>query len=194
MNKLLLPLICFFLFGCSSLLNRACDEAAKTEVFPEQGTIASIDISFDITIGGAKESFNEKAECEYQGGFCPGGEWYEVWYGDQSISHEINLLNGEQLTVWPHSFCTNLHEFKKKCAAGDCNPTDHFKLKLQLSEKRKNERIEECNTKNPDRVTSDAEEFVGCGLPGIVLVTFKKLERYGYKIENPKITVRNAGL
>jgi len=180
--------------GCSSLLHRACDEAAKAEAFPEQGTMATIDISFDILVGGTKESFTGKAECEYQGGFCPAGEWYEIWYGDQSILHEIKLLNGEQLTVWPHSFCTNLHEFKKKCASGNCNPTDHFKFKLQLSEERKNERIKECNSNNPDGLTNDAEDFVRCGMPGVDLVTFKKLEQYGYKIENPKITVRNAGL
>ncbi|WP_095497306.1 hypothetical protein [Paraferrimonas haliotis] len=194
MKSRLIFLLCFFIAGCSSPVKRACDESAKKEVFPNNGDIASIQISFDLTVGKEKVSFSEIARCEYKGRMCPAGDWWEVWHGDQSISYEINLLNDESLTIWPHSFCINLNQYKKKCSSGECNPNEHFKFKLNLSKERKEQRIRECNVNNPDRVTNDAEEFVRCGVPSVDLVTFKRLEEYGYKVENPIIKISNAGL
>ncbi len=195
MKPILSCAMCISMLGCSQLvLNQACDDAAELKHFPNPNAIAHIDVSFDILVLGETKTFSERAVCEYQGSMCPAGEWYEVWYGDRSASYEIDLTNGEKLTIWPHSLCIDLNEFREKCLVGQCNPEEQFEFRLVLSDERKVARERECESNNPDGTTDNIEEFVKCAMPGVDLVTFGELEKYGYEVENAKTVVAYVGI
>lgn len=186
------------LAGCISAqqraLNDACDEAKEERVFPENGAVAEIHVRFDLGKGQERISVNEVAVCNYQGSFCPAGEWYDVWHGNQQARREVSLENDRTLTIWHHGLCMNLRAYSKLCVQGDCDALSHFKFRLQLNPEETERRKNECSKRNPSGVTSDPDEFVRCGIPSVDLVTLEKLEAYGYAVTNQMIKVTDDGL
>jgi len=146
----------------------ACSSSEKEQTFPEEGAKKNIDLSFKIRDSEEVIGFSGRAVCEYKGSICGGGTWFEIWHGDQSISHTISFSNGDELIFWPHGFCITLNEFREKCAAGSCEEADHFKLLLMFAEKRNDQ----------DRA----------------LVTATDINRYGHKVESFNIKVADESL
>jgi len=159
----------------------------------EPGHIALIEVGFDISLAGELMQFRETAECEYQGWFCPGGDLREVWYGDQSITHSLQISDSEVLDFWPHSFCIYLDEFKKECQNADCDAAEFFEFRLNLSDERTAQRQSECDTRAGEP-TNSVDDFVKCAVPNVDSVTFQDLRAYGYEVQNQFIEIRDSGL
>lgn len=183
---LLIPIIasCQALTATTSVMagSVACKSSEKEQSFPPEGAVKKIDLSFTITDTAKDISFFKTAVCEYQGSICGGGAWFEVWYGDQSISHKIPLPRGDELIFRPHSFCISLDEYRKKCNSGNCNPNEHFTLLLIFSEKR-----------DPDTIVQEGDWTKG-KLQDRVLVKAGDLPSYGYEVKHFNIEVENESL
>ncbi|MDN4504345.1 hypothetical protein QX776_18190 [Alteromonadaceae bacterium BrNp21-10] len=191
-------LVLIALTGCVSLqqqaLNNTCENSKNLRVFPKENSVSMIQVQFQIGTGKDQINVNETAMCDYQGSFCPAGDWYEVWYGDKEMKREIALSDNRTLTIWHHGLCINIDDYKKQCAQGNCGPTEYFEFRLQLNPDETNERKQKCAERNTDGVTNDSDEFVRCAIPNVDLVTLKELEGYGYMVNNEAIQVVNDGL
>jgi hypothetical protein len=185
MRNILVILLTLIVSGCQALTattsviagSVACSSSEKEQSFPPEGSVKEIDLSFTITDTAKDISFSETAICEYQGSMCGGGAWFEVWYGDQSLSHEIPLPSGDELIFRPHSFCTSLDEYRKKCNSGSCDPNEHFTLLLMFSEKRKS------------GIVVEGDEWAKGKLQDRALVKASDLPKYGYEVKHFNIEV-----
>lgn len=185
------------LAGCVSpqqlALNDACDTSKEARTFPEKKSIAEITVRFDIELGKDQIRVNETVKCDYQGSFCPAGDWYDIWYGNQEIKRELSLPNEQAITIWHHGLCIELGDYKKQCLLGNCNPIDHFKFRLQLNSEETNRRKEECSKRDSGGVMNDIDQFLRCSFPEVELVTLEELKKYGYEINNKAIKVNKGG-
>jgi hypothetical protein len=190
MRNILILLLVPILVSCQALTattsviagSAACNSSEKEQSFPQEGAIKKISLSFTISGKTKDVSFSETAVCEYQGSICGGGAWFEVWYGDQSISHSIPLPLGDELVFWPHSFCTTLDEYSKQCKSGNCEPTDTFKMRLMFSESRK------ANT------VVEGQDWTKGKLQDRALVKSSDLSNYGYEVKHFSIEVADESL
>lgn len=198
MKNIVVILTLIALTGCISpqqrALNNACDSSKNSAGFPKENSVAKIHVQFQVGAGQDLVDVNETVICDYQGSFCPAGDWYEVWYGNKELKREIKLSNERTLDIWHHGLCIKLDDYKKKCAEGNCNPTEYFEFRLLLNSKDTNQRKLKCAELNDGGITNDPDEFVRCGIPNVDLVTLKKLKQYGYTINNEVIEVINDGL
>lgn len=198
MKNIAVILALIALAGCVSLqqtvLNNACENSKSSRVFPEENSVAKIHVQFQIDTGVDEIGVNETAICDYQGSFCPAGEWYDVWYGNKEIVREIALSGERVLTIWHHGLCTGLDDYKKQCAQGVCDPTEYFEFRLLLNPDDTKQRKLECSNRSTGGVTNDPDEFVRCGIPNVDLVTLEKLKNYGYEINSESIGIVNDGL
>jgi hypothetical protein len=198
MKNIVVILALFALTGCVSpqqqALNNACESSKNSRVFPEENSVAKIHVQFQIGAGKDRINVNETAVCDYQGSFCPAGDWYEVWYGNKEMKREIALSDDRTLSIWHHGLCINLDAYKKQCAQDGCGATDYFKFRLVLNPEETNQRKLKCAKRNTSGVTNDTDEFVRCGIPNVDLVTLEKLKHYGYMVNGESIEVINDGL
>jgi len=198
MKNILIILALFALTCCVSpqqqALNNACESSQKSRVFPEENSVTKIHVQFQIGTGKDQIDVNETAVCDYQGSFCPAGEWYEVWYGDKEMKREIPLSDDRTLSIWHHGLCINLDEYNKQCAGDGCGPADYFKFRLQLNVEETSLRKLKCAERNTGGVTNAPDEFVRCGIPNVDLVTLEELKQYGYLVNDEIIEVINGGL
>ncbi|XQF91533.1 hypothetical protein ACOBV8_22195 (plasmid) [Pseudoalteromonas espejiana] len=79
------------LTGCVSPLDIACNSSQKARSFPKEKSVTKINVQFQIVTSEEQINVNETAICDYQGSFCPAGDWYEIWYGNKEIKREITL-------------------------------------------------------------------------------------------------------
>ena len=183
---LLVPILvsCQVLTATTSVITGsvACSVSEKKQSFPPEGAIKKIDLSLSISDKTNDVSFSETAICEYQGSMCGGGSWFEVWYGDQSISHNIPLSLGDELVFRPHSFCIALDEYSKQCKLGNCDPVETFRLKLMFSESRK-----------ASTVVGDLDWTKG-KFKDNALVKASDLPSYGYDVKHFSIEVTDENL
>ncbi|WP_028876948.1 hypothetical protein [Teredinibacter turnerae] len=198
MKNIVVMLALFALTSCVSpqqrALNNACESSKNARVFPKGNTVAKIHVQFHIGTGEDQINVNETAICDYQGSFCPAGDWYEVWYGNKEMKREIVLTDDRKLSIWHHGLCINLDEYKKQCAKDVCGPTDYFRFRLQLNTEETSQRKLKCAERNTSGVTNDPDEFVRCGIPNVDLVTLEELKNYGYMVNGESIEVINDGL
>lgn len=175
--------------GCQlTPLDRACSRSGSNIAFPAAGAITQIDVAFRLHTDAEILEFSERGICEYQGAMCPAGKWYLVWYAvDDTVKYNYELDDDERLTIWPHSLCVALDEFRRNCGDGSCTPEEHFEFRLELSEERVRKREEECV--GGSGVTSDLDHWFKCTKPNVQLVNFSELQELGYEIENGSITI-----
>jgi hypothetical protein len=190
MRNILILLLAPVLISCQALTattsviagSSACNSTEKEQSFPPEGAIKKIDLSLTISDKTTEVSFSETAVCEYQGSMCGGGSWFQVWYGDQSISHNISLPLGDELIFQPHSFCITIDEYSKQCQSGNCDPAETFKLLMMFSEARKSSTIVDgldwTKGKSQDRALVKASDF----------------PTYGYEVKLFSIEVANESL
>ena len=174
-------------------LNNSCDRSRTEHTFPKEESIAQIHVQFRIGKGLDQINIDETAVCEYQGSFCPAGEWYDVWYGNQEISREVLLPKNRMLSIWHHGLCTRIDEYRRQCANDKCSAEEHFEFRLLLNPQETKERKEECSRSNGNGVTYDSEIFLRCSAPNVDLVTLDELRKYGYEIDDGSIVVSNEG-
>ena len=183
---LLIPIIasCQALTATASVIgsSAACSSSKKEQSFPKEESRKNIDLSFAIIDGGKEVAFSERSICEYKGSMCGGGTWFEVWHGDQSISHTIPFSNGDELIFWPHGFCITLNDYKNKCLTGNCDTLEHFKMRLMFSEKR---------SKN---TTVGGLDWTKGKFQNRALVTAKELSGYGYDFQKFSIVITDESL
>jgi len=172
----------------------ACSSSEKEQSFPEQGAKRYLDISFEIIGSGRAVTFSDRAVCEYQGSICGGGKWFDVWYGDESVSHTVSFSNGEQLVYSPHAMCTSLFEFNEKCEAGNCNPVEHFELLLMFSEQRIEQEREKSSGQPINKTSTNIDDWIKNVFPDRDLVTAEELASYGYSIKKFSIAVSDKNL
>jgi len=135
------------------------------------GSVKDISIKFSLIDDGNKLDLSDTASCEYQGNMCAGGQWYQVWYGDQSIQpREFKLSDGNKITYWPHSFCIDIDDFEKECADGNCDPSKHFSLNLKFNKEIADKR----RLQNLDWTKGEFSDFDS--------VNGEKLTQYGYDV------------
>lgn len=198
MKKIVVILALFGLTGCVSLqqraLNNACESSKNSQVFPEENSVTKIHVQFQIGTGVDQINVDETAVCDYQGSFCPAGDWYEVWYGNKEMKREIALSNDRTLSIWHHGLCINLDKYKKQCAEDVCGPTDYFKFRLQLNPEETSQRKLKCAERNTSGITNDPDEFLRCGIPNVDIVTLEELKRYGYMVHGESIEVIDDSL
>lgn len=145
------------------------DSAAPIKV----GSVKDISIAFSLIDDGNTLNLSDTASCEYQGSMCAGGQWYQVWYGDQSIQpRELKLSDGNKITYWPHRFCIHIDDFEKKCADGDCDPSKHFSLHFKFNK----EVAEQRSKQNLDWRKGEFSDFDS--------VNGEKLIKHGYDVRN----------
>jgi hypothetical protein len=190
MRNILILLLAPILVSCQVLTattsviagSAACNSTEKNQSFPPEGAIKKIDLSLTISDKANEVTFSETAVCEYQGSMCGGGVWFQVWHGDQSISHNISLPLGDELIFQAHSFCITIDEYSKQCQSGNCDPTETFKLLMMFSETRKSSTIVEgqdwTKGKSQDRALVKVSDFPS----------------YGYEVKLFSIEVANENL
>ncbi|WP_027858474.1 hypothetical protein [Marinobacterium jannaschii] len=190
MRNILILLLVPILVSCQALNattsviagSSACNSSEKEQSFPPEGAIKKIDLSLTISYETSEVSFSETAVCEYQGSMCGGGAWFQVWYGDQSISHNITLPQGDELIFKPHSFCITIDEYVKQCKSGNCDHADSFKLLMMFSEARRSSTVvvglDWTKGKSQDRALVKANDF----------------KNYGYQVKHFSIEVADESL
>ena len=145
------------------------DAAASLDI----GSVKNISIEFSLIDNGNTIDLSDTASCRYQGNMCAGGQWYQVWYGDQSIQpREFKLSDGNKITYWPHGFCIDIDNFEKNCANGDCDPNKHFSLNLKFN----NEVAERRRKQDLDWTKGEFSDFDK--------VNGEELVQYGYDVRN----------
>lgn len=183
---LLAPILVSCLAPTATTLVVACSSSEKEQSFPPKGAIKKIDLSLTISDKTNDVSLSETAVCEYQGSICVGGAWFDVWYGDQSISHNIPLPLplplGDELVFWPHSFCTTLDEYSKQCKSGNCDPVKTFKLQLMFSDSRKASTV----VGSQDWTKGKSQDRA--------LVKASDLPNYGYQVKHFSIEIVDESL
>jgi len=190
MRNILILLLVPILVSCQALTattsviagSAVCNSTEKEQSFPSEGAIKKIDLSLALSDKTNEVSLSETAVCEYQGSMCGGGAWFQVWYGDQSISHSVSLPLGDELIFKPHSFCITIDEYSKQCQSGNCDPTETFKLLMMFSEERKSSTVVDgldwTKGKSQDRALVKASDFPS----------------YGYQVKHLSIEVVDEGL
>jgi hypothetical protein len=149
-----------------------CSVNSSSTVPLKVGAVKDISIEFTLVDGGNTLNLSETATCEYQGNMCAGSQWYQVWYGDQSIRREFQLSDGSKITYWPHSFCIDIDDFEKKCGDGACDPSEHFSLNLKFNK----EVAEQRRDQDLDWAKGEFSDFDS--------VNGEKLTKYGYDVRN----------
>lgn len=141
----------------------------------QPGATRDIALNLSLNDAGKVIELNETAVCEYQGSMCAGGKWYSVWYGDQDITHTINLSDDNQLVFKPHNFCIQVHDYEEQCAAGNCSASEQFMVKLHYSKAIQEQR----KAQDLDWKQGEMTDFS--------LVNGQKLVNYGYDVSNYRV-------
>lgn len=155
--------------GCSVNSNPRADLA--------QGTTREIQLDFALNDAGIVHQIKQPAVCEYQGSICAGGEWFEVWYGDQTTTHTVKLSDDNVLRFTPHNFCMEIDPYEKECAQGACSASELFTIRLGYSRAVQEQR----KLLDLDWKQGELTEFS--------LVNGTKLKNFGYDVTLYSVTV-----